>query len=196
MILGGGHEHGALAVAERKHRDLGPAQLFFQEDGRAGGAEAFVDQHAAHNAGDGLHGGWQDDTLARGQPAGLDDGHVVDGAQVAHGVVEVSEDFGAPGGDAVTQHERLGEGLRALQLGGCLGRAEDAVARGAEGVDNAGDQRCFRADNGKVDRLFAGESYQGGNLLGADGHILGLGHGCCAAVAGRHEEAFHGGRLC
>ena len=52
---------------------------------------------------------------------------------VKHGVVR--------GRDAVAREEILGEGLAAFQLRGGRGRAEDAQARGAEAVDDAGHQR-------------------------------------------------------
>ena len=57
------------------------------------------------------------------------------------------------GGNAVAGEEILGVGLAAFQLRGGGGRAEDAQAFGAEAIDDARDQRAFRADHGERRRL-------------------------------------------
>jgi hypothetical protein len=59
--------------------------------------------------------------------------------------------------DLVPRHEALGEVLRAFELGGFLGRAEDLQAAGAEDVDDAGGEGRFRADDGQVDLFLLGE---------------------------------------
>ncbi len=69
----------------------------------------------------------------------------------------VVEDLVAGGRDRVALHEPLGERLRALELGGGAGRAEDAQAARAKDVDRAGGERRFRADDGEIDLLGQGE---------------------------------------
>ena len=60
----------------------------------------------------------------------------------------------------MARHEALGEILGGFELGGFLGRAKDLQATGAENIDHAGCQRCFRADDGEVDLVLLGKISQ------------------------------------
>ena len=134
------HEARLLAVEELLDDDAAAARRGVAEH-RLDGGVRFVARRR------------DDDALARGQAVGLDDDRQrrrVDVAMRGGGIVE---DVVGRGRDRMALHERLGERLRALELGGGLRRPEDAQAAGAKDVDRAGGERRFRADDGEVDLL-------------------------------------------
>ncbi|MNM95823.1 hypothetical protein D3C81_1082820 [compost metagenome] len=85
--------------------------------------------------------------------------------------------------------EVLGESLGAFQLGCALGWAKAVQAAAAEQVDDTGNQRAFRADDGQGDVFLSeiGQLFQGGNV---DVDILALGFGGGAGVAWGNENLF------
>jgi hypothetical protein len=93
----------------------------------------------------------------------------------------------------VPGHEALGEVLRAFELRGFLGRAEDLQAAGAEDVDHAGGERRFRADDGEVDLLLLGEVGEG--LRIGDVDVLQLVLARRAGVAGGDVDLLQAGGL-
>ncbi|MCY1369369.1 hypothetical protein D9M69_564050 [compost metagenome] len=83
--------------------------------------------------------------------------------------------------------EVLGEGLRAFQLGGGGGGAEDVQLARAEQVDHAFHQRRFRADDGQL-HVFLGEVGQLLDGQHVDGDVLAFVLGRGAGVARRDED--------
>ena len=62
---------------------------------------------------------------------------------------------GGRGRDPMSDHEFLGENLGGFELGGELGRPEDAEPVFLEEIDDAGGQCVVGADYGEVDLLLA-----------------------------------------
>lgn len=92
-----------------------------------------------------------DHALARGETVVLDD---VGGAEGVEGLGDLlggRTDVGTRGGYSGRGHDLLGEGLRALQLRGLPGRAEDRDADLAHGVGDPRDERGLRAYDDQVD---------------------------------------------
>ena len=69
------------------------------------------------------------------------------------------------GGNAVAREEILREGLAAFQLRRLRGRSEDAVARRAEAVDDAGDERAFRPHHRQRDAFALDQRKQAVDVL-------------------------------
>ena len=90
-------------------------------------------------------------------------------------------------------HEALGEILRAFELRGFLGRAEDLQAAGAEDVDDAGRQRRFRADDGEVDLVLLGEIGQRFRI--GDVEVFQLVLARRAGIAGGDQDLLQAGGL-
>ena len=65
------------------------------------------------------------------------------------------------GGHADLVHELLGEPLRALETGRPLHRTEACHPPALEAINDAGGQRCLRADNGQRDVVGLSELHQG-----------------------------------
>ena len=140
-----GEEARLLAVQELLDDDLG-----------AGGAErageAGVDGRL------GLRRGLGDDhALAGRQAVGLDDDGQLLRRQVGLGGARVGEAAVGGGGDRELAAQVLGEALRAFELGGRLGGAEDLDPGGREVVGEAGHQRRLGADHDEVDGVVAAE---------------------------------------
>src|SRR5690606_20583003 len=100
------------------------------------------------------------------------------------------------GGDAVAGEEVLGEGLAAFELRGGGGGAEDAQAGFAEAVDDAGDQRAFRTDDGERHAFVAREREQAIDVGRGDVGVAALAFGRGAGVAGGDEHLVHARGLC
>ena len=149
---------------------------------RAGVAEGIAGEHVAHGGFGFVQVHGDDHALARGQAIGLDDDGRALLVQVGQGRLDLGEVAIGGGGDPVAGEEVLGEGLRAFQLGGAGGRAEDIQAALAEQVDHACHQRRLGTDDGQLDVLRGevGQLLQGQHV---DGDVLALGFGGGAGVA-------------
>ena len=102
------------SLDEREERRLLAVHELLDDDGRAGGAE-LAPLHALGDRRVGLlQAGADDRALARGQPVGLDHQRRAQLAAVATGGGGIVERREARGRHAVSGHQRLGEGLGAL----------------------------------------------------------------------------------
>ncbi|MNS94117.1 hypothetical protein D3C72_1283230 [compost metagenome] len=90
----------------------------------------------------------------------------------------------------MASQEVLGEGLRTFQLRSAGGRTEAVQATGAEQINNASDQRHFRADDGQGN-VFLGEVGQLLKSQYVDGDVLALGFDGGASVARCDEHLLH-----
>ena len=106
-------------------------------------------------------------------------------------LVEVREDLAGRGGDAVLQHQFLGERLAALKPGRVTVGSEHLEAPALEQVADPQHQRLLRAHHGKVDGLPGGEIGQLLDLAGGDVHGLSL--LADAGAAGGAVELVHPG---
>ena len=152
-----------------------------------------VEQHHVDGGMRFVRGHGDDDALAGGQAVGLDDDRRALGVDVGVGRGRVGEGLELGGRNAVAGHEALGEILGAFELRGCLGRAEDAQAAGAEDIDDAGGQRRFRTDDGQVDVL--ARRRVGQRVDVGDGQVLQLVLARRAGVAGGDQNLLQAGRL-
>ena len=82
--------------------------------------------------------------------------------QIGLGGARVREAAVGGGGNARTRAEVLGEALRALELGGRLGRAEHLDPGGGQIVGEAGHQRRLGAHHHEADVVVAAEADDGG----------------------------------
>ncbi len=155
-----------------------------------------------------------DHALAGSQAVVLDD---VGGAELVEGRGRL---LGGGAGEGTRRrhasrvHDVLGEGLRALELGGRTARAEDRDAAGADDVGHSGDQRRLWSDDDQVDPELLGkvghgfsvelvDRVQGGDVGdagvagsrvdGRDAGVLGQGTGeSVLTAAGTDHEGLHG----
>ena len=127
------------------------AQKFFDNDAATGIAKRLTRQHRLRSCASLFDRLRDDDTLAGSQTVGFDDDggalllNVFDrGSGVRKAAVSSSWN--------IAPHEKgFGEGLRALQLRSGAGRPKTAQAGLGELVDESGNQRRFRANDGQVD---------------------------------------------
>ena len=154
---------------------------------RAGRAHRVADEHRVDGRVGLLARRRDDDALACGQPVRLDDDRRAALGDVRVRGVRVGERPVLRGRQAVPRHERLREVLRALELRGRLRRSEDAQARRAERVDDAGRERRLGPHDGQADLLAAREVDEVGDRGDRDVHERGIARG--ARVARRDEHA-------
>jgi len=141
------------------------------------GIERVLDRHSDHDA------------LAGGEAIGLDDDGRALFADIGLGGIGAGEALIGGGRNIVGLAKVLGEALRALKLRGRLGRAEGLDAGGFEIIDNAGDQRHFRADDDEVDFRFLAEGDHG--LVVGDVECDAFGFLRDAGIAGGAVELRH-----
>jgi hypothetical protein len=99
----------------------------------------------------------------------------------------------ASSGNAVLDHEVLGEVFRAFELSAAAGRPEDFQARGAEGIHDPVGERRLGSHHRQGNRLLAGELCQlvdGGDRDVEQAILLG-----CSGIARRHVHAPDAPRL-
>ena len=107
--------------------------------------------------------GADDDALARGQPVGFHDQRhrfVAAGIAVHHiprGAVGIAKDAILGRRHVGPVQHVLAKDLAAFELGGRLRRAEDPQLLALKHIDDAGDQRRFRADDRQLDRVLLHE---------------------------------------
>ena len=190
VVLAGGHRQHVLAVDHDDEAGLLAIEELLDHHARAGVAEGIAGEHVAHGGFGFVQVHGDDHALARGQAIGLDDDGRALLAQVGQGRLDLGEVAIGGGGDPVAGEEVLGEGLRAFQLGGAGGRAEDIQAALAEQVVHACHQRRLGADDGQLDVLRGevGQLLQGQHV---DGDVLALGFGGGAGVARGDEDLRH-----
>ena len=129
---------------------------------RAGVAElSILHRDANRVVGLGAVGG-NDDAFAGSETVGLDDDGQAELAARNHLVRIVCgvADAKPGGGNSVARHERLGERLAALELGGGARRAEDAVASIAKAIDETAIERQLGADDCEVEQFAIGKRAQ------------------------------------
>ena len=190
VVLGRRQREKVVAVHQGHERGLLADEQLLDDHPVAGPAEDLP----AHDAVEGGFGfgpaGAQDHSLARGQTVRLDRARLVP-AHVSFGLVEVREDLAGGGGDAVLQHQFLGEGLAALEPGRLAVGSEHLEASALEQVADPQHQRLLRAHHGEVDGLPGSEIGQLLDLAGGDVHGLSL--LADAGAAGGAVELVHPG---
>jgi hypothetical protein len=196
VILRGGERQDVRTVDHDDEARLLAGQEFLDDHAVARAAEAPGTEHVLHRRLRGREILGEDDALARGEPVGLDHDGRADPAQIGERGLGLGEDAVGRRRDAMVREEVLGEGLRALELCGVSGRSETAQTGRLEGIDDARNQRCLRADDGQVDRLLGRKTHQCRNVVRRDRQILHLGLVRGSAVAGRNVNAFGQRRLC
>ena len=193
VVLGGLHDIDTAAIDKRQDRGLLSEEFVLDENSGPGGAEDFFaeDFFGGEDAVGRIVA--DEHALALGQAGRLDhDGFVARG-DVGLGVLEVVERAALGGGDGTGPHDLLGERLVGLDLGGVAGGTEGLDACGLEGIDNAGGQRVFRADHGKIDPLVLGEGHKAADVVGGD---LGVGAALGGTrIARSDKELLEPGRL-
>mmetsp|Transcript_5856 Transcript_5856/g.23004 ORF Transcript_5856/g.23004 Transcript_5856/m.23004 type:complete len:376 (+) Transcript_5856:1309-2436(+) len=192
VVLAGGQRDDVLTVAHDDEAGLLAGEEVLDDDARAAGvvghAELVVFEDPRDRLVGLIQGHRDDDALASRQAVGLDDDGRTAAVDVGMGRCRVGEGLVGRGRDAVALHEVLGEGLGAFELGGGLGRAEDAQAACAELVDHARRQRRFRADHGQRDLVLGGKIGQRLDVRRRDGHVAQPLIPRGAAVAWRDED--------
>ena len=91
--------------------------------------------------------------------------------------------------------EILGKRFRAFQLCGACGWSEDFQPGGAESIDHAFHQRCFRADDGQVYLFILREIQQCRDIGHADSDVLQRGFQCSACVTRSNKNSLNQRRL-
>ncbi len=176
MVLGGGERHRVLAVAQDEERGLLAGEELLDDDGAAGFAERAAEHHVDRRLGLG-RGRRHHDALAGGEPVGLDHDRRGHPSQVFLCRRRGVEALIGGGRDVVRPAQILGEALGAFEPRRRLGRAERLDAGGFEVVDEARDQRRFRADHHEVDGLGLAE--------GDDRAVIGAIERACIRPPGR-----------
>ncbi|OPZ01834.1 MAG: hypothetical protein BWZ09_02637 [Alphaproteobacteria bacterium ADurb.BinA305] len=193
VVLAGGERERVLAVGHDDEAGLLALHELLDDDARTRIAHAVVEQHHVDRGVRLVGRHRHHHALARGQAIGLDHDRRTLGVDVGVCGGGIREGLVLRGRDVVADEELLGEVLRALELGGGLGRTEDRQAGGAEGIDHASRQRRLGADHGEGDVLVLGELDQ--HLDVGDGNVLQQLFGSGAGVARRHQHAGDLGRL-
>ncbi len=172
-----------LAVDHDDEAGLFAIEELLDHHPRPGVAEGIAGEHVTHGVLGFSQGHGDDHALAGRQAVGLDNDRCALFAQIGQRRFDFGEVLIVGGRDGVTRQEILGEGLRAFQLRGGSGGAEDVQPARAEQIDHAFDQRRFRSDDGqlhvgrgKVRQLLDGQH--------VDGDVLALGFSGGACVAG------------
>ena len=174
-------------VVHRRHQGLHLGAVRDDDEGDLLSLEVLLDEHPParlaelpvhHDRFDDLLGlvraGADNDSLAGGQPLGLDDQRKEElaGLQDAHRLGRRLGHLEPRRGDPVPVHELLGEDLAPLELGGLLVGAEDAESAALEFVDDAEGQRQLRPDDGQVYAVFGGEAGQPLDIRFLDRDVL------------------------
>ena len=183
-------KHQVLFAADHEHdRSLFALHELLDDDLVARRAEDLGLHHVAQRGlGLGL-GGRDDDALPCRQARGLDDDRDRLLTHVCQSRSQGAESLGSGGRHLVTHHEILAEGLAGFEAGARGERAVSRDARGFEGVDHAGGERDFRADDHEIGLGAADELEDGGGVGGVDIEAFGLeGH---AAVTGGDAHLGH-----
>src|SRR5690606_987300 len=170
------------------------------EEGDLRAVEELLDHDTAvglGEAGQGVRDGLgvvlgDDDALAGGQPVVLDDVGSAGGCERGDNVVLAAAHVRQGGRHASGGHDLLGEGLAALERGGCCARPEAPDAASSDRVRDPGYQWCLWADDDQV----------GGDVLGKLRHPGGVGdrtpvraatgHQVDAGVAGSRQDRVDG----
>src|SRR5690606_2832114 len=113
-------------------------------------------QHVAYGVFGFGQGHGNDHAFTGGQAIGLDHDRCTFFTQVSQGRLDLGEVLVVGSRDFVARQEVLGESLRTFQLRSASGRTEAIQATGAEQVNDAGNQRHFRTDDGQGN-VFLGE---------------------------------------
>ena len=182
------------AVGQDEDAALDTAQVLFNQHRSAGVAEHAA-QHGFQLAACLIQRGEYQDAFASAETIGLQ--HVrsrQSGEKVQSGDQRVAcHAEMARCGDAVAQHERLGEVLAAFQPCARTGGADDGnVARGfvfLESVVNALHQRVFRTDDHHIDAALQSEGFQAREVGRPDVDILA--HAACSGIARGDVEFLH-----
>ena len=150
MVLGGGQQHHALAVAEGKHRHLRPLGALLQHQAGASAAEAT--RKNLLNGGAGLRQAvCHRHPLAGRQAIGLHHQGASLGFKQGQGFVPAAGRPVAGGGDGGGHHQGLGPLLTGFQLGPIGAGAKHGQAGGPKPVGQAGGQGRLRAHHHQVD---------------------------------------------
>ena len=93
--------------------------------------------------------------------------------------------------DPMADHELLGERLRTFQARRLLARAEAAQAGIPEAINDAGRQRCLRANHRQADVLCLRQFQEGVDVLGGYRRVAHPGFQRRAGIAWRDDHFLH-----
>ncbi len=151
VVLRGGERQHRLAVADAEEARFLALEELLDDDLVA------EFQELAHRFLGRLPCLRDDDALAGGETVGLDDARDAGALEIGDRLVGIREPAVGGGRDAVAVADALGEGLRALELGGQAARPEGADARRLEIVDEARHERPLRPDHHEIDAVLPAE---------------------------------------
>ncbi len=193
VVLARRQRQHVLAVHHHDKARFLAVQEFLDHHARAGVAQFVVGEHGIDGRVRFFKRRCHDHALAGRESVGLDDDGRAFRVQIRVGGGDVRERFVFRRRNGVALHERLREVLRAFELRGFLGRAENLQAARAEQVDDTRRERTFRADHGQRNLLFLGEIGERGRIGDVDiEQTLVLSR---AAVARRDINHLHARRL-
>ena len=153
--------------------------------------EAAVIQHIPHCGLGFFQRLGHDHALAGRQAIGLDH----DGSAVLAQVIQRRSSLGefsiGGRGDAVALHEGLGKRLARFELGAGRRWTKTLEPRIAEPVNNAGRQRCLRADDRECHGFAICQGQQAIDVLCGHRHVLAQRFNRRPGIAGCHQHATH-----
>ncbi len=190
VVLAGGHWQHILAIDHHNKAGLFTFKKLFDNHAAAGIAKGVTRQHIANRVFGFLKGHGNDHAFASGQAIGLHHNRRTFFANVGQCLIDIGKIAVVCGGDLLALQEILGEGFGALQLGRALGGAEHAQAPLAEEVNNARNQRRFRANDGQTDVVVFGKLRQLFQCHYVDIDVLQIGLAGCAGIPRCYEDLF------
>ena len=170
-------------VGEGQNGHLRPGQELLHHHPGAALPEDLVLHQGADRLPGLLTGLADEDALAQGQAVGLHHRGQGAGLHIGQGGFRTVKYLVGGGGDAVAPHQVLGKHFAALDGGGVLRGAEAEDPGGLQSVHRPQHQGIVGGHHGEIHRVGPHELHNGGDVLGADGHALGVGGD--AAVAGQ-----------
>ena len=172
MVLCRGQGNDGTAGHQGHHAQLLAFKLLLDHDLAPRDAAEFL---AHHDAVDGFERFFlrvaNDHALARGQAVRLDDDGVFARLDVLPRRLGMIEDAKLCRRHVGVPHQLFENALSCFDLGGGLGRPEDAQPLRLEDIDDAGRERILGADDGQANVLFLGEAQQVVEIVDIDGDI-------------------------
>ena len=196
MILRRDQRHDRVAVGQRQNRRLFADETLLNQHLRTGGAESAVEASGEEFERVRLVVG-DKHPLTSGESIRLDDDPLRAGSKLLLHILRGGglggEGGRLRGGNAVLEHEALGEILAAFELCGLPIRTEHAKPPFAEAIDDAVAERRLGADDGEIHRVFRREIGELLKFADADRNAFGIGGN--PGVAGGAVDGFHLGTL-
>ena len=157
VVAGRRQQPGAGAVADREDRHLAAGEQFLDDHGVAGLAVLALIEAGSERGFDGVHRVADGHALTERQAVGLHRDPAVAGLGELDQLLAIGRAARPParGRYPGLVHELLGEELRALDPGRCLGRPENQRSRRRAGIGDPGLQGRVRTDDHQVELVLA-----------------------------------------